>query len=374
MRFFKTVIAWSLVSIHFAGSPGFGQRTEDCACIAGRLLPAPRPGAFQMEGYWVWGSSVIKGEDNLYHMFVSRWPQHLPFHPGWMIASEIVHALADRPEGPYRFSEVALPARGAQYWDGRSTHNPKITKYKDTHVLFYMGSTHPFADVKAGDKLAPESEYAAVGRSNKRIGIATSKSPFGPWERRDAPVLDAKPNTFYSFLTSNPAPWIHEDGSVLLLFKSRAYKDTFPYHSSMHIGVAKAPHYEGPYTVVVDQPIFGVDRVGEVEDPTIWKTDSGYHLLVKDQRGSVTGQTHAGIQAVSQDGIQWKLCDHPIAYTKTVRWDDGTVETMGRLERVWALLENGIVTHLFFATMEGSGGLNESTRSWNIVIPLRPPQ
>lgn len=75
-----------------------------------RLDKAPRTPAFECEGYWSWGSSVVKGEDGKYHMFVSRFPKSLPFHPGWMIASEIVHAVSDIPEGPYQFSDIALLA------------------------------------------------------------------------------------------------------------------------------------------------------------------------------------------------------------------------------------------------------------------------
>ena len=119
-----------------------------------KLKKAPHTPAFESEGYWVWGSSVVKGEDGKYHMFVSRFPKSLPFHPGWMVASEIVHAISDTPQGPYRFSDVALPARGAQYWDGRSTHNPRILKYKgkyyfsystgDTHLLCYAVGDNPY--------------------------------------------------------------------------------------------------------------------------------------------------------------------------------------------------------------------------------------
>ncbi len=42
-----------------------------------RMLPAPRNGGFRMEGYWVWCGSAIKGEDNRYHLFASRWPKTL---------------------------------------------------------------------------------------------------------------------------------------------------------------------------------------------------------------------------------------------------------------------------------------------------------
>ncbi len=356
-------------------APALGQTAPPCSDILERLMPAPREGSFQLPDYWVWGSSVIRGEDGRYHMYVSRWPKSLPFHPGWMIASEIAHAVADAPEGPYEFSDVALPARGAQYWDGRSTHNPKILRYKDTYVLFYMGSTHPFEEPQGGDEVTLDSPYAVLGRANKRIGIATATSPYGPWERRDAPVLGTQPGTFYSFLTSNPAPWIEEDGGVILLFKSRAYRESFPYHGPMSIGVARADRLHGPYRVIGHEPIFGLDRLGEVEDPTIWKGASGYHLLAKDQRGSITGRVHDGIEAVSADGIHWELCPDPLAYTKTVRWSDGTTEQLGHLERVSVLIEDGEVTHLFFAAMDGPGGpgsFNLATRSWNMVIPLRP--
>jgi len=43
---------------------------------------------------------------------------------------------------------------------------------------------------------------------------------------------------------------------------------------------------------------------------------------------------------------------------------------MGQLERVFDLIENGCITHLFFATMDGPGGFSRGTRSWNMVIPL----
>jgi len=336
------------------------------------MKETPTEGAFSMEGYWVWGASVIRDDEGTYHMYAARWPGHLTFHPGWMIASDIVHAVSDSPVGPYKFVDVALPVRGAQYWDGRSAFNPKICRYKDTYVLTYTGSTHPFPDFPEDDSLTLNSKYSIIGRSNKRIGIAYSKSPNGPWTRLDQPALPTKPNTFYSFLTSNPAPWINEDGSVVLIFKSRSYNRHFPYHSSMKIGVATAPSFMGPYRVVSNEPIFGEGKMAEVEDPTIWKDQEGYHMLAKDQLGKITGSVGHGILAHSDDAVQWELDAKPYAYTKTIRWDDGTETTMGQLERVGVLLdEHDKVTHLIFATMDGPGGFNHSTRSWNIVVPLK---
>ncbi len=337
-----------------------------------RIAPSPVGGGYEQEDYWVWGSTIAKADDGTFHMFVSRWPKELPFHPGWMVASEVAHCVSDTAEGPYTFVDVALGARGAKYWDGKSIHNPRIVKHKDTYVMFYMGSTHPFEEITDPSVLTLDSAYTVVARSNKRIGIATSKSLNGPWKRRDECILDTQPDSFYEFLTSNPAPWINEDGSVKLIFKARQYNESFPYHSDMKIGLATADHYDGPYTVASDEPIFGPEKVGEVEDPFLWRDETGYHLIAKDQRGEIAGQGQSGILAHSHDALNWVIDEDPLAYSKTIQWNDGQTITMGQLERPAGLIQDGKLTHLFFATMDGPGGFGNSTKSWNMVVPLKP--
>ncbi len=360
------------------GSTVFAQKIENLTKLKRQsenelfhhLGQAPRTPAFESEGYWVWGSSVIKGNDGKYHMFVSRFPKSLPFHPGWMVASEIVHAISDTPEGPYKFSDIALPARGAQYWDGRSTHNPRILEYQNKYYLIYMGSTHPFAN-PTYDQLTLDSPWCTVGRSNKRIGLAIADSPYGPWKRFDEPILKTKPNTFYSFLVSNPSPIIQEDGSVMMIFKGRTYvgDDKF---SDMALGMAYAPSIEGPYTVLNNgQPIFQVDGQGEAEDPFLWKDSRGYHAIFKDHVAKFTGEKGGGVMAHSPNGIQWTTDKDPKAYSRTVEWEDGKVEMQGQLERPFLLFENGKATHAFFATMNGAGGFDNATQSWNMVIPIK---
>ncbi|PIB34897.1 glycosyl hydrolase family 43 [Reichenbachiella sp. 5M10] len=335
---------------------------------------APVDGGLQMEDYWVWGSSVVKGKDGQYHMYASRWPKFLPFHPGWMIRSEIVHAVSDTPEGPYRFSDVALGYRGVQYWDGRSCHNPKIVKHDGKYLLYYMGSTHPFEEVTP-DNVADfdlQSKWCIAGRWRKRVGLAIADSPYGPWERLDEPILDVKPDSFYSFLTSNPSPLIKEDGSVVLLFKGRSYREDELTHTDQFIGVATAPTYDGEYTVVGDEPVFSSEQFGEVEDPHLWRDDQGFHMIAKDMTGDIigTGHHHGGVLAHSEDGIHWVLDDNPLAYTRTVTWDNGQTIKQGQLERPFVFVEDGQPTHIFFATMDGPGGFGNGTKTWNMVIPV----
>lgn len=334
------------------------------------LGKAPRTPAFECEGYWVWGSSVVQGDDGKFHMFVSRFPKSLPFHPGWMVASEIVHAVAEDAQGPYRFCDVALPPRGAEYWDGRSTHNPRILKWEGKYYLIYMGSTHPFA-APLYEELTLDSPWCVVGRANKRIGLAVADTPYGPWKRLDEPILKTKPGTFYSFFTSNPSPIIQEDGSVMMIFKGRAYKGDSGY-SDMALGMAYAPSIEGPYTVLNDgQPIFQVDGQGEAEDPFLWKDERGYHAIFKDHVAKFTGEKGGGVMAHSADGIHWTVDKAPKAYSRTVEWEDGAVELQGQLERPFILFdESGKPACLFFATMDGPGEFHNGTKSWNMVIPL----
>lgn len=362
MRIIILILIFGITNFHTLYS-----QTDSTNPIASKIRPVPEDSGFKMEGYWIWGASVIKAEDDKYHMFASRWPDSIPFHPGWMFASEIVRATADQPQGPFTFQEVVLPARGPQYWDGRSTHNPSITKYKDTYVLFYMGSTHPFDEP---DSFVLDSPETTAARSNKRIGIATAPSIHGPWTRFDRPILDTKPETFYSFLTSNPAPLIRKDGSAYLVFKGRGHKTSFPYQTRQHIGIAKAEHYKGPYTVLNDdQTIFS--NTSEIEDPFIWEDHNGFHLIAKDMGSKFTGEHHAGVLFHSKDGINWEVDANPKAYSRNILFENGTTKRMGHLERPFILFENGKPKCLYFATMDGKGGFENGSKSWNIAIPLK---
>lgn len=333
----------------------------------GEAFPSP---SIEMEGYWVWGSSIVRDQLGKYHIFASRFPKSLPFHPGWMVASEIIHGVADVPQGPYNYSDVALPARGPQYWDGRSTHNPRILFFQDKYYLIYMGSTHPFEE-PVFEELTLDSKWCIVGRSNKRIGLAVADSPYGPWQRLDAPILDVKPNTFYSFLTSNPSPCLQEDGSIMMMFKGRAYNGEGG-HSHMAIGMAYAPHIKGPYRVLNnEQPILNVEGQGEAEDPYLWRDKRGYHAIFKDHVAKFTGERGGGVLAHSKDGIKWVMDSDPKAYSKTVVYKGGNIIQQGQLERPFIYFENGKPAYIFFATMDGPGGFENATKSWNMVIPMK---
>lgn len=334
------------------------------------LLPLRQGSGFQMDDYWVWCGSVVRDQEGTYHMFASRWPRTLPFHPGWLTNSQVIRATSPTPDGPYKFAAVVFEPRGPAFWDGDSTHNPHITRIGDKYALFYMGTRTPLPSVAPNESLSMTDPRVIVARSNKRIGLALADHPAGPWKRLDAPILLPKPETFYDFFTSNPAPLIEADGSVLLVFKSRRYKPDRK-HSDMMLGVAKAPRPEGPYEVVTPDPIFGGPGKPALEDPFIWRSERGIELIAKDMTGAYSGQAGAGMRAVSRDGIKWELDDPPHSWDRTFEFEDGSTVTVGSAERPFLLFDEGRPTHLFLSMSDGPGGFAGLTRTWIQAVRLR---
>jgi len=332
-----------------------------------RLLPAPRAGGFKLDGYWVWCGSIIRGDDGQYHMFASMWTKQVPFDWNWVTNSRIVRAVAPRPEGPYTYVEDVLPPREGGFWDGKMTHNPTIHRAGSTYLLFYTGTTYddpiPTHPVKHGDAIRLQA------RRNQRIGLATAPSPTGPWSRPDRPTLDVRPDKWDAFLTTNAAPCVAPDGSVLLYYKSTTHD-----RDSLRYGIARAPHFRGPYERVGDVPIkWSEDGRASYEDAYIWREDGEYRMLFNDLSGKITGEHHSGGYATSPDGLKWSLANPPQAYSRSnLLWDDGTVVAQGSLERPQLLIQNGRPTHLICATADGPGGYARAAHTWSTVIPLKP--
>lgn len=329
----------------------------------GHLGDAPVNGSFKRDDYIVWGGSVTKGDDGRYYMFASSWPKSVTMR-NWVTNSEVVLASADRPEGPFKFEKVILPPRGPEYFDGMVTHNPSIHRHNGKYVLFYVGTTYDF---ERPTEQVSRDTYEQVW-NGKRIGIAVADSPYGPWKRADEPILEPRPGQWDGAITSNPAPVIHEDGSVLLVYKSAPV----PYpernqNRALHFGLAKAPHYLGPYERINDGQKVRIGGVEDehVEDPYIWEANGVYHMVAKIFSERLTGQREAGFYAYSKDGINWQVPDEPKAYDRIVRFTDGSSREQKKLERPQVLVQDGRPTHLYFATADP-----EWTDIYNIVIPI----
>jgi len=334
-----------------------------------RLLPAPVGGGFSEKAYWIWGSSVVKGEDGSYHMFASRWTREVGFG-NWVTNSEVVRAVSETAVGPYKYAETVFPPRGRDYFDGKCTHNPRVIKYRDKYLLYYFGTTYDFA---MPDKDTPDvsEENWRQAWMNKRVGLAISDSPDGKWERLDRPVIEPRPGHWDASITSNPAPAVDpKSGKILLLYKSSTEGLTPP----LLLGAAMAENPEGPYNRLSEEPIFrfetGDNHRIDVEDPYIWWSGKRYEGILKDRSGLICGEEGGGIHVLSDNGVDWRLAENFRAYTRNIKWDDGSESVQNHFERPFLLIEDGVPTHLFAATGTGPKAW-QFDRTWNMVIPLK---
>lgn len=344
------------------------KKTKDIAFID-RILTAPRGGGYHDPDYWVWGSSVIKGEDGKYHMFASRWLKKLGFGK-WVTNSEVVHAIADTPVGPYKTVGGVLPVRGKDYWDGMCTHNPRVVKYGNKYLLYYFGNTYDFDQPNLENKNLSRENWTKAWM-NKRIGVAISKSVYGPWKRLDKPVIEPRKGHWDATITSNPAPVVNDKtGEILLIYKSSTVGPQPP----LLLGVSKATKPEGPYERLSEEPIFRFETPGkehvDVEDPFVWWNGEKYEAIIKDRSGEICGEEGGGIHAWSNDGVKWQLFSEVKAYSRDVMWDDGSLTHQNHFERAFLLIENGVPTHFFAATGNGDKAWSFD-KTWNMVIPLK---
>jgi len=340
--------------------------------FAERLMPAPANGGYREKAYWVWCGSVVKGEDGRYHMFASRWPKRYPFYHGYLAASEVVRAVSDSPGGPYRFEEVVIPERGEGFWDGRMTHNPFILKYQGTYLLFYIGTTYTGTRPDRADMDRYRSmPGGANGRlfpwfHSIRIGMARSHSVAGPWIRPDQPTLDNNPGGWDNSIVTNPSPCIAPDGRLLLFYRS----------TGCRLGLAVAASPDAPFEKVGDGPVVDPGNGLRIEDPFAFWNGEQYELVCKDLTGKITGEFHAAAHLCSRDAVAWELAPQPKAWSRTVRWDDGSVTGQGSIERPFILFENSRPSWLFAATADGPGpgdvhpGHFHALNTWNMAVPL----
>lgn len=80
------------------------------------------------------------------HLFAARWPEK-NVDPAWRKSSEIAHYVADRPEGPFKFHDVAMTGTGKETWDQYAASNPEIRYIDGQYVLLYIANSNSKAPI-----------------------------------------------------------------------------------------------------------------------------------------------------------------------------------------------------------------------------------
>jgi alpha-L-fucosidase len=337
--------------------PLFGQTEKrDDLFFKDRLAPISQDNIFRSDDYYNWGASIIKGPEGKYHLFYSRWKREFSFY-GWLTSSEIAHAVADHPAGPWTYQETVLQGAGKGHWDAITAHNPKIKYFEGKYYLYYIATNLGEQDYSS-DFL---KDVSAVGynhpawkvlRSNQRTGVAVAESLDGPWTRSEAPLIE--PSGPITTLTVNPAISQGGDGRYYLIVKGDKPNET-RFIRNQAIAIADSP--TGPFEMQ-DLPV--IDYL-DTEDVSMW---------YDAQRAQFYGVFHAHSfigMINSPDGLHWKKATEYALMRKQVVMTNGDTLLPDRLERPFIYTEESEPQVLSLAVKKGDD-------SYTIFVPIAPQQ
>lgn len=341
--------------------PALGPAPANAFDLARWIQPVPERAIFREPGYHVWCGTMVRGLDGRCHLYYSRWRSSEGFF-AWVTHSEVAHAVADDPLGPYRPVDVALPPRGPDFWDGHCTHNPTVMESGGRYYLYYMGNR--------GDR-RPAKGLNFTHRNNQRIGVAVADSPDGPWRRFDKPLIDTTDGFHDALCCSNPSVMRRTDGSFLMIYKAVAKQRPLPFGGPVTHVVATSRAPGGPFTKM-DTPVFtksGVDF--PAEDPCICHQENKYMAVVKDMKGFFTGAGRSLALMESADGIEWNPTKNTLVSKTEYTTTAGARAPLHALERPQVWLHHGEPAVLFCAaSIDKQPGGGET---FNVAIPLRRP-
>lgn len=367
------------------------------AKIEGNVLAGPS--VLNDPDRFVWGASVIKGEDGRYHMLYSTWEcgDSFPkFSDSWVLHSKIAYAVSEYPDKNYHFQKIVLKGRALEgdstAWDAQMVHNPHIKRFNNKYYLYYGAGKDPGIQ-------APGSPGAELNKRNRvqqsqQIGVIEFDSfadlQNGHYTRYDSPLLSprtrVKPDHIIApsppgtepkpdnIIVVNPSVVQRpSDGKFLLYFKGNLYD---PSWRGVH-GVALADSPTGPFSAI-DHFVFDVRNedgtLANGEDPYVWyhREHCKFYAALKDFSGKITGVVPGLALLESEDGITWTKPEQAFFMRKEVVLDSGDTLSVKHLERPQLLLdENGDPLVLYAACSLENAGDKRDGSTFNVHIPLK---
>jgi len=369
--------------------------------VRGNRTQITSPNTLQHSEDFIWGASVIKGEDGKYHMLYSTWdtgPDNEIFSNAWVLYSEILYAVSDYPD--HDFKPVARVLRGRIHegdslaWDAQAVHNPHIKRFNGKYYLYYIGNRDP-GPVEQG---APGWALNKRNRcqQNQYTGVIAFESfedlISGNFHRPDQPLLiprtrvrDDPAHTLFpspegtvplpdNLIVVNPSVVRRPaDGKYLLYFKGNMYDKGW---RGVH-GVAIGDTPEGPF-IAQDHFVFDIRNedgtIASAEDPFVWynRKHEQFYALIKDFSGKITG-SEPGLAILSSiDGLEWHLPENGTGIIrKEITFSNGDTVRVKNLERPQLLLDQHDHPLVLYAacSVEPVGNKRDGT-TFNVHIPL----
>ena len=331
-------------------------RAADTLDFTGRLGTIAPANKLQEEGYYVWGASAIRGEDDKYYLFYSRWKagtqgrtpedrQVFKDMNGWLKYCEIAAAVSDSPAGPFQHVGTVLRGTGnTNRWDCFNAHNPHIKRFGGKVYLYYI----------ANQPVAHTNRWLEMV-DGQRIGVAVADSVkdliAGRFRRSNQALITPDgTNTFCR--TVNPSVTAGRDGRYLMMFKARSA----PTGGHMVHWVATADNPDGPFKLA--GPAL-TDPQYSAEDPYFWydRERDCYYAIVKDfshSKRALTPQFGAlGLIVSNQGWGDWRVAAHSLVSLREYTDTTGARHSLAHLERPQLLFdEDGKPTVLYCAAAE----------------------
>lgn len=309
----------------------YAQSTDDLD-LSSRIRPAD-PALFVHDTlYYNWCNCIIRDDEGTYHLFYSRWPKSIGFY-AWLTHSEIAHATAKSPEGPYTAGKTVMKGRKG-HWDGISVHNVKVCRFDGRYYMYYSSTNSGREKLSDQDLVAvAKTGYShplwPLLRSNQRTGVAVARSLDGTWRRAGDPMIE--PHGPIRTVTVNPSVCRGGDGLYHLIIKGDDAKAEGQ-RLIQAAGVSERP--DGPFRLC-EQPAFADIPT---EDVSMWYDEGRkrYYALFHAHGGDFIGLI------TSKDGISWQRARNYEVCKKEVPLADGTVMHVDRMERPFVYVEDGV--------------------------------
>ena len=334
---------------------------QDDLDLKTRINPVDSSNMFLSDGHYIWGASVIKGDDGKYHMFYSRWTHadkpldddslNYIFNgfSGWQKYSEIAHAVAEDVMGPYKHVNTVLTGSKREGdWKRFFMHNPMITKFRGKYYLYYISNSFD-SSYSLSKPATPQNKRWLQYNCTQKIGVAIANRiedfTTGNFELPEKWLVEPDGKNTLE-ITNNPAVAEGPDGKYYMMYKSRM---TPRGHMTMWMARANKP--TGPFTTignVFSEPAYAA------EDPFMWydKKRKRFYAVVKNfsNSGKLNEQYGSVALITSIDGLKWQPANHPMVTPRELTWKDGKKIVLAHLERPFIYInQNGEPEVLFAA-------------------------
>lgn len=197
------------------------------------------------------------------------------------------------------------------------------------------------------------------------ISVATSKSLSGPWHARPLPIIDQWLSDEVYCTHTNPTVQPLPNGTWVMAFNAgncRGYES---------IGTAISHSGPlGPWRLLARNAVLrNADHtLHHSEDPFIWTSERGWHLLVHNYQAPPAGLSAYGY---SKDGIDWTLSTVP-PYNWTIHYTDGTSANLNKYERPKLFFDDQSGAALYLINGARSGNPWPGNRkTWTMIRPLK---